>query len=242
MVTGAARGIGLGCAEMLAASGAKVALVDSNTERLIGATKTVQEKGSTKGYELDVTDTPAIGPAVSRIRRDMGEVDILVCCAGMNIKTPAKEVTESTWDAVNLLNIRGLFFCNQAVAVQSMIPRKTGAIVNMASIAGLIGEPLNAAYCASKGGVVALTRQEAVEWAPHNIRVNAVAPTWVLTDWIREFLDENPEVENEVLDSTPLHCMATVEDVAAAVCFLASDSANVITGVTLPVDAGWTAQ
>ena len=151
-------------------------------------------------------------------------------------------MTEANWDAVNSLNIRGLFFCNQAVATQSMIPRKTGAMVNIASVAGLIGEPLNASYCASKGGVVALTRQEAIEWAPYNIRVNAVAPTWVLTDWVRDFLSENPQIESDGLASIPLHRMATVEDVAAAVCFLASEAASIITGVTLPVDGGHTAQ
>ena len=241
IVTGGAGDIGLACAELFVDSGARVALVDNQPDRLAEATKTVQRKGIARGYQLDVTDTPAIAPAVSQIRQELGEVDILVCCAGINIPKLAQEVTEADWDAVLSINIKGLFFCNQAVAVQSMIPRKTGAIVNIASIFGLVGGPKRASYCASKGGVVQLTRQEAIDWAPYNIRVNAVAPTFVLTKMTRSYLTD-PEFKAYVLDNTPLHCLATVDDVAAAICFLASDAAKMITGVVLPVDAGWTAQ
>lgn len=241
IVTGAAGDIGLACAKLLADSGARVALVDCQPDRLVEATKSVQQKGIAQGYQLDVTDTPAIAPTVGRIRQELGEIDILVCVAGINIPKLAQEVTEADWDAVLSINIKGLFFCNQAVAVQSMIPRKTGAIVNIASIFGLVGGPKRASYCASKGGVVQLTRQEAIEWAPYNIRVNAVAPTFVLTSMTRGYLSD-PEFKTYVLDNTPLRCLATVDDVAAATCFLASDAAKMITGVVLPVDAGWVAR
>ncbi len=241
MVTGAASGIGLACAEELAASGAKVALVDSNTETLPGAAKKVQAKGTAKGYQLDVTDMPQIVPTVSRIRQEMGEIDILVCSAGINIRQPAHEVTEAAWDAIMSVNIKGLFFCNQAVAVQSMIPRRTGSIVNIASVMGIVGGPKRVVYCASKGAVVQLTKACAVDWAPYDIRINAVAPTYVLTGLTRELL-KDPEVEKYVLDSTPFRRLATVNDIAAAVCFLASDEASMITGTIFPVDGGWTAQ
>jgi NAD(P)-dependent dehydrogenase (short-subunit alcohol dehydrogenase family) len=241
MVTGAAGDIGLACAKLLVDSGARVALVDCQPDRLAEATRSVQQKGIAQGYQLDVTDTPAIASTVSRIRQELGEVDILVCVAGINIPKLAQEVTEADWDATLSVNIKGLFFCNQAVAVQSMIPRNTGAIVNIASIFGLVGGPKRASYCASKGGVVQLTRQEAIEWAPYNIRVNAVAPTFVLTEMTQGYLSD-PEFKTYVLGNTPLHCLATVDDVAAATCFLASDAAKMITGVVLPVDAGWTAQ
>ena len=241
IITGGAGDIGLACAELLVDSGARVALIDNQPDRLAEAIKTVQRKGIAQGYQLDVTDTPAIAPAVSRIRQELGEVDILVCCAGINIPKLAQEVTEADWDAVLSINIKGLFFCNQAVAVQSMIPRKTGAIVNIASIFGLVGGPKRASYCASKGGVVQLTRQEAIDWAPYNIRVNAVAPTFVLTKMTQGYLTD-PEFKTYVLDNTPLRCLATVDDVATATCFLASDAAKMITGVVLPVDAGWTAR
>jgi len=242
IVTGAASGIGLACAELLATSGAKVALVDCQRDRLAEATKNVQQKGMAKGYQLDVTDISAIAPTVSQIRHDLGEVDILVCSAGTNIRKLAEEVTEADWDTVLSINTKGLFFCNQAVAIQSMIPRKSGAIVNIASVYGLVGGPKRTtAYCVSKGGVVQLTRAEAIDWAPYNIRINAIAPTYVLTNLTRSLLSD-PEFKAWVLDNIPLHRLATVHDVAAAACFLASDVAKMITGVILPVDGGWTAR
>jgi 2-deoxy-D-gluconate 3-dehydrogenase len=242
VVTGGSSGIGLACAELLAASGARVAVVARRLDRLAEATKRVQEKGVARGYQLDVTDIPAIAPVISRIRQELGEIDVLVCNAGTNIPKLAQDITEADWDAVVDVNTKGLFFCNQAVAVQSMIPRKTGAIVNIGSIMGLVGGPKRAHYCASKGGVTQLTRQEALEWAPYNIRVNTVAPTFVLTEMTKSYLSD-PEFKTYVLDKIPLqHRMVTVDEVAQAVCFLASDAASMITGVILPIDGGWTAQ
>ncbi len=241
IVTGAASGIGLGCAELLAASGAKVALVDFNSETLPKATKKVQEKGTAKCYQLDITDIPQIAPTVSRIRQELGEIDILVGSAGINIRQPAHEVTEAAWDTIMSVNTKGLFFCNQAVATQSMIPLRRGAIVNIASILGIVGGPSRIVYCASKGAVVQLTRAEAVDWAPYNIRINAVAPTFVLTNLTRELL-KDPEAEKYVLSNTPFRRLATLDDVATAVCFLASDEASMITGTILPIDGGWTAK
>ena len=240
IVTGASSGIGLACAELLAASGAKVALVARKPERLSEATRRVQEKNVAKGYHLDVTEIPAIAPTVNRIRQELGEVDILVCSAGVNIPKVAHKITEADWDAILSVNTKGVFFCNQAVAIQSMIPRKSGAIVNIASQMGLVGGWKRAAYCASKGGVVQLTRAEAIDWAPYNIRINAVAPTFVLSP-LTEGMLRDPEVEAWVMSNILYHRLAKVEDVASAVCFLVSDEANMITGVTLPVDGGWTA-
>lgn len=249
MVTGGASGIGRACAEILAAGGAKVALVDFlkplYTDNLDEAVKDIRTKGIVRGYPLDVKDVSAIQPAVNNIRRELGEVDILVCSAGINHPNPDDKITESEWDAILDTNIKGLFFCNQAVAVQSMMPRKRGAIVNVSSIAGLSGIGSGgcpAHYSASKGAVVQLTRQEAVEWSVYNIRVNAVAPTFTLTPPVVRDLENQPEVRESALNSTPLHRMADTEDVASAICFLASDAARMITGATLPVDGGWTAQ
>jgi 2-deoxy-D-gluconate 3-dehydrogenase len=226
---------------MLTTSGAKVALVDYQADNLSGATKKVQEIGIARGYLLDVTDVPAIAQTVSQVIRDLGQVDILICGAGINIRRPAQEVTESDWNSVFSVNAKGLFFCNQAVALQSMIPRKKGSIVNISSMFGLVGSAGRLTYCASKGEVVQLTRAEAMDWAPFNIRVNAVAPTIVLTDLTKTYLSK-PEVMKYFLDNTPLNRMATLEDVSTAICFLASDAAQMITGVTLPVDGGWTAK
>lgn len=243
IITGAASGIGLACAETLAESGAKVALVDFNSKNLSEATLKVQEKGIAKGYQLDVTDSSEITTTVSRIRQDLGEVEILVCCAGIGPPRKAEDIDEQEWDAVLSTNTKGLFFCNQAVAHQSMMPRKAGSIVNIASVTGLVGFPppmMSAHYHTSKAGVVGLTRAVAVEWAPYNIRVNAIAPCFVSTPLVKG-LFENQDFKNLVLDLNPLRRVATVEDIAAAVCFLASDFAKMITGVTLPVDGGLTA-
>ena len=240
IITGAANGIGLTCTEQLVASGAKVALVDINAADLAKATKSIQEKGTARGYQLDVTDIPAIAPVFSRIREDMGEIDILVCSAGINIPKLAHEFTEAEWDSIMNINAKGLFFCNQAAAIQSMIPRKSGVIINMASQMGLVGGWKRAIYCASKGSVVQTTRAEAIDWAPYNIRVNAVAPTFVRTKLSEAFL-KDPEFNAYILENIPLHRLATVDDVAAAVCFLASDKANMITGTIFSVDGGWTA-
>ena len=241
VVTGATSGIGRACAELLAASGARVALVGRDIHRLTEATESIQKEGVAKGYQLDVTNIPAIAPTVSRIRQDLGEVDILVCSAGINIPKLAHEVTEAEWDAIFNVNTKGLFFCNQAVAVQSMIPRQSGVIMNIASQMGLVGGVKRTVYCASKGGVIQLTRAEAVDWAPYNIRINAVAPTFVLTPLVQNLLND-PELKDYILDNILFHRMATVNDVATAVCFLVSDEANMITGTVLPIDGGWTAK
>ena len=244
IVTGAASGIGLACAELLASSGAKVALVDVHPENLEKATKSVESKGTARGYQLNVADTPAIASTFSRIRKDLGEVDILVCSAGIGPPRAAEDIHEAEWDTTFDVNSKGLFFCNQAVAIQSMIPRKTGSIVNIASITGLIAMPppfMSAQYHASKASVIGITRQEAVEWARYNIRVNAIAPGFVKTPLTVPLIGD-PKLSALALESIPLGRFVTVEDTAAAICFLASDNAGMITGVTLPVDGGFTAR
>jgi NAD(P)-dependent dehydrogenase (short-subunit alcohol dehydrogenase family) len=243
VVTGAAMGIGLACAEEMAASGAKVAIADRQPENVIAeAVKTVQKKGTAKGYRMDVTDIPSIGKAFEQIRKEMGEIDILACVAGVDLgPTIPEQCPPDKWDFVHDINVKGVFFCNQAAAAQSMIPRKKGVIINMASAVGLVGAPMCIAYNTSKAAVVQMTRSLAVDWAQYNIRVNAVGPTWVYTALSAPLFDKIPGFKEHELAKIPLGRFATVQDVAKAVCFLASDDANMITGVTLPVDGGWTA-
>jgi len=242
VVTGGTRGIGLPCAELLAASGATVAVVGLQPENVEKATKTVQKKGKAKGYQLDVSDISAIGPVIKKIRKDLGEIDILVCSAGVDIgkPTPAVDVTPEDWDKLHSVNARGLFFTNQIVAIQSMIPQKNGSIVNIGSAVGLVGAPMCMPYNTSKAVVSQITRSEAIEWGTYNIRVNCVAPTWVLTDLSQPLL-EIPGFEEHELSKIPINRIATLDDIASAVCFMASDKATMITGVSLPVDGGWTA-
>ncbi|OGP54406.1 MAG: hypothetical protein A2Y65_09460 [Deltaproteobacteria bacterium RBG_13_52_11] len=241
VVTGAARGIGYVCAEMLADSGANVAMIDILGDRLAESVKKIQEKkGTAKGYQLDLTHVATIGPLVSRIRQELGEIDVLIQAAAIGPARVAEEITEAEWDAVFNANSKGLFFMMQAVTGQSMIPRKTGSIVNFASIAGLVGmrPPLcSAHYSGSKGAVVQLTKQGAIEWAPHNIRVNAVAPGGVLTEMTMAMIG-TPEKLAAATAMVPLKRLSQPEEIASGVLFLASDAARMITGHILVVDGG----
>lgn len=244
IVTGAAMGIGLRIAQVLAESGARVAIVDIQPDDVITkAIATLKGKGH-KGYHANAAAVAEINTTVERIRKEMGEIDILVNNAGVDLGYPrhAEDVTEAEWDKLHTVNSRGLFFFSQAVAKQSMIPRKTGSIVNMASAVGMVGAPLCIPYNTSKAVVVQVTRSTAIDWAAYNIRVNAVAPTWVANTRISNPLMDLKGFKEHELGKIPLNRFATFDDVANAICFLASDASTVITGSILPVDGGWTAQ
>ena len=235
VVTGAAGGIGLVCARTLLESGAKVAVVDVTAQAAEKAAETLSSLGTVKGYALDLSDTAAIAPAVERIRADLGEIDVLVQCAGLMGGKPGLEVTVADWDKSLNVNARGLFFMMQQMVAQSMNGRG-GSIVNFASMAGIRGmhPPMcSAFYSASKGAVVAVTMQAAVEWASLGVRVNCVAPGGVETPALREM-----GFPPEALDPIPMKKLNQPEDVANAVVFLASDKAATITGQTLVIDGG----
>jgi len=218
VVTGGAKGIGAATARILQQSGAAVEVLDLETG-------------------CDVTKEEAVRKAFDRI----GAIDILVNNAGRAVRRTAVEVKKEEWDAVIELNLSALFLCSR-LAHPYMKRRGGGAIVNLASIMGLSGGIYpNASYQASKGGVVNLTRALALEWAADNIRVNAVAPTYVRTDLTTPIFS-NPEVLKTVMGHTPLGRLPEPDDIAAAILFLASDAARCITGVTLPVDSGYLAR
>ena len=218
VVTGGAKGIGAATVTLLESVGAKVEVLDL-------------ERG------IDVTMEAQVKEAFARI----GEIDILVNNAGRAVRKPAVEVKKDDWDAVIELNLTALFLCSR-LAHPHLKKRGGGAIVNLASIMGLSGGIYpNASYQASKGGVVNLTRALALEWAADNIRVNAVAPTYVRTDLTAPIF-ANPELLKTVMGHTPLGRLPEPQDIAAAILFLCSDAARCITGVTLPVDSGYLAR
>jgi NAD(P)-dependent dehydrogenase (short-subunit alcohol dehydrogenase family) len=175
---------------------------------------------------------------VAAAEAEMGGLDILVNAMGINRPQPALEVTGENWDAVLDINLRSLFFACQA-AGRRMVAQGYGRIVNISSQTGTVAIPLRAAYCASKAGVDQLTKELALEWAPKGVTVNAVAPTFVETPFVVEMF-KDPDFKKFVLDSIPVGRMATPEEIAHAVLYLASDQAAIVTGHVLLVDGGWT--
>ena len=238
IVTGGASGIGLAAAELMADAGARVAILDLNAERL----ERLPAGRGFRAHAIDVTDAAALAGAIDSVAAAEGRVDILVNNAGVSARRPTEELPLEDWRRVLEVNLTAAFVACRAVA-PAMLPRRAGAIINIASMFGLVGNPLygNLAYHASKGGLVNLTRALAVEWGGRGIRVNAVAPTFVETDLTRSLLADRA-VAAKIAESTPLGRVATAGEVAAAILFLASDMASMITGHVLPVDGGWLAR
>ena len=242
LVTGAGSGLGRSIALALAQAGADLVVTDlpGRMESARQTAKGVRKLGGKcLAASLNVTSLKSIQRLVEKATQRFGRIDILVNNAGINISKPALEVTEQDWDRVLAVNLKGVFFCSQAVA-RGMIRRKSGKIVNIASQNGVIGYYNRAAYCSSKAGVVNLTRVLAIEWAEQKINVNAVGPTFVRTP-LTEKLFQDESFSSEVLRRIPLGRLGKPEDVAGAVVFLSSPAADLITGHTLLVDGGWTA-
>jgi NAD(P)-dependent dehydrogenase (short-subunit alcohol dehydrogenase family) len=241
VVTGAAQGIGQAVAAAMAAGGADVALIDRDVERL-KETRGLVERAGRRALPIacDVGDQEAVVAAFDRIAEGLGPADALVNCAGVICDNePAEVAKESDLDLLIRVNLKGTLFCAQAAARQ-MIPREQGRIVNFASQAAILSLPNQSVYTATKGAVAALTRSLAIDWAPHNITVNAIAPTFVWTPMAAPML-EIRQVHDASVRRIPLGRIAQPVDIAGPVVFLCSDAAAMITGHLLPVDGGWTA-
>lgn len=236
IVTGAGRGIGEAIAKRLAEEGAKVACVsrsESNAAKVADAINAVHA-GVAKAYAVDVADKKAVTETCDQILKDFGRVDILVNNAGITRDGLAMRMSEEDWDAVIDTNLKGAFNFIQGI-MRPLLKQRSGRIINIASVAGLMGNPGQANYAASKAGLIGLTKTLARELASRSINVNAVAPGFITTDMTHVLSDE---IKKTVVVQIPLARFGEPEDIAAAVAFLASPEARYITGQTLTVDGG----
>lgn len=236
IVTGGNGGFGRAISRSLAEFGANVIVADLD---LMGAKKIIKDienmGRSAFSIELDVTKKNSVKKMVDEVMVRYGKIDILINCHGTANRDPAIDLKEEDWDRVIDVNLKGVFLCCQAVG-KIMIQRKKGKIINIASSSGFIGIRDISAYSTSKAGVIQLTRALAGEWANHNIRVNAIAPTYFWTDARKEFLQQNYE---EIVRTIPLGKLGTPDELIGLVLLLACDkSVEMITGQTFIIDGG----
>jgi NAD(P)-dependent dehydrogenase (short-subunit alcohol dehydrogenase family) len=241
LVTASAQGIGRACALALAEAGADIVLGLRNKAAGDGPADEIRKMGrKALAVQMDVSRMREISDAVQEAVRHFTRIDILVNNAGIGEPNPAEKVREEDFDATLAVNLKGTFFVSQAVG-KVMIAQKRGRIINIGSQAGFVALPTESVYCMSKAAVSHLTKCLALEWAPHNITVNAVAPTFIATPGTRRWL-EDAAFRESVLKRIPLGRVGSPEEVAGPVVFLASPAASLITGATLMVDGGWTIQ
>ena len=240
IVTGAGRGIGRGIAVGLANAGADVGLISRTPAELEQVAQQIASRGRrAETVPVDIADIDRIQETVDEFARRFGRIDILVNNAGTNIPQDAVDITLDAWNQVMDLNVMALFFLCQAVGKIMMGQDHGGRIINISSIAGETALAKRAAYCASKAGVNLLTKCLALEWAPHNILVNAVAPTFTVTEMTKRFM-QDPSYLDFAMKRNLLGRMAQPEDFVGAVVYLASSASSMVTGQILTVDAGWT--
>ena len=240
VVTGAGRGIGKAIAKALAASRAGVVVCDIDLD---AAARVAGEIESSGGKALpanaDVRIRSEIEQMVQKGTQEFGGIQILVNNAGVVLRKPAEEITEEEWDKVIDINLKGTFLCAQTVG-KAMIQRgEGGRIINIASIMGGVALPPRAAYCASKGGIIALTKDLAAEWAKYGVTVNTISPGWTVTEMTQAYFSQE-EVRGFLLERIPLNRLGKPEDIANLAVFLASEYSGYITGQAIFVDGGWT--
>ncbi|MFC4098453.1 SDR family NAD(P)-dependent oxidoreductase [Paenibacillus xanthanilyticus] len=241
MVTGAGRGIGAEIASYFARAGASLVLTELPAQ--MGLAEGVAERlKSEHGIDalcvpLDLRDLEQIEQCVRSVEA-IASMDYLINNAGVNLLSPALNLTQEDWDFVVDINLKGTFFLTREVA-KTMVRKKRGSIIMIASQHGVVGNENRAPYCASKAGLIHLSRALAIEWAKYGIRVNAISPTFVITDANEQFINDH-QFQRANLPRIPLRKFAVPEDIAKSVLFLATDSAGMITGHNLVVDGGWT--
>lgn len=235
LITGAGRGIGKAIAMSFAKEGADIAIWDVNTADAENTAKEIELLGRKAiGLQVDVTNFKLVEEGLNKILDKLGKVDILINNAGITKDNLLLRMSDMEWDAVLSVNLKGTFNCTKAVS-RPMIKQRYGKIVNIASIIGIIGNPGQANYSASKAGIIALTKTAAKELGSRNINVNAVAPGFIQTDMTAKLPEE---IKQKMLSAIPLGKFGQPEEVAQVCLFLASEDSSYITGQTIVIDGG----
>lgn len=242
VVTGSTKGIGNGIAKAFAEAGANVVIVSRNRD---DCERVAAEFKSTYGVETlgvsgDVTKMESIETIMNKTVEQFGRIDILVNNAGSAITKRAEHLTEADWDRVLNLDLKSVFFCSQA-AGRIMMEQKSGKIISISSILGLVADKQVLPYAVSKGGVLQMTKALALEWAKHNIQVNAICPGYIKTEMNREDL-ESEKIGKHLLGKIAMRRFGEVHEIGDAAVFLASDASNYMTGQQIVIDGGWCAE
>jgi NAD(P)-dependent dehydrogenase (short-subunit alcohol dehydrogenase family) len=240
IVTGAAKGIGLGCARVLGRAGALIGMVDIDAPALNTAVGALGAEGITAmAFAADVSLSDDVHRMVAAVLSRYGRVDIVLNNAGTHDGKSIEQASEADWDRVIATNLKSVFLVNKAALPH--LKQTRGAIINMSSMVRLVGQSNAGAYAASKGGIIALTKNMALDFAPYGIRVNCICPGWVETPLVQTWFRLQPDehaARNYIDSIHPLGRIATPEDVGRAALFLCSEMGAFVTGVALPVDGG----
>ena len=241
LVIGGGGGIGGAIAHALADFGARVAIADLSLEaaQSIAASCQREAPGTTFACSIDVKNPDHVNGVVSQVEAELGHIDILVNSAGINIRKDVVDYTPDDWFKIINTNLSGVFFVTQAVA-RGMLSRGYGRIISIGSVSSLMGHPQHAPYAATKGGVAIMTKAMATEWATKGVTVNAIGPAYTVTGLITELMN-NPVKYRELIETIPMGRLGKPEDIVGAAVYLASDAASFVTGQTIFVDGGRTA-
>jgi 2-deoxy-D-gluconate 3-dehydrogenase len=240
VVTGGAGGLGQAICKGLSEAGVKLVIGDLNTARLKELEQELKKTGGeVVTSELNVIDEESLKRFVERAIKEYSKIDILVNCAGMTIKKPILDFSVEEWDKVVDINLKSVFLCSRLV-VPHMIKNGGGKIINFCSMGSYVSITTSAPYCAAKGGLMQLTKVMAMEWAPHNIQVNAVAPGFFNTQ-LASGIKNNPHAYEKLMMKSPMKRLGEVSELVGTIHYLASPATDFITGICIPIDGGFLA-
>jgi gluconate 5-dehydrogenase len=240
LITGSSRGLGFAFATGFAKAGAKVVVNGTSSRTVDPAVERIRQQGGLAwGYPFDVTDDDRVEQSIARIEREVDPIDVLINNAGIQRRAPLEELTLENWMAVIDVNLTSVFIVTKHVG-QAMIERKRGTIINVSSLNAEGSRPTIANYCAAKGGLEAFTRSIATEWGKYNVRANAIAPGYFITDLTRPLVDD-PAFDAWVRQNVPLGRWGDPSELVGTAIFLASKASSYISGRVIAVDGGWRA-